>query len=249
MLVHRRCDGEMGYRAERCQVESTVVGRSVFAYQSGTVQTEYYRQIEQRHVVDDIIIGSLCKRTVDIAERLQSVFRHTGRESHGMSFCDTHVEHTVGHSLHHDIHRATGRHGRCHTHDLLVFLRQFEQGISENILELRRLVAGISDDTLSSLRVEFARRMPDGGTLLGRFITLALGGMEMQELRSLHVLELHENPYYLLHVMTIERSEISDVHSLEDVLLMAECRLQCIVEPYDALLAVFIEIALGMEPL
>ena len=91
--------------------------------------------------------------------------------------------------------------------------------------------------------------MPDGGTLLGRFITLALGGMEMQELRSLHVLELHENPYYLLHVMTIERSEISDVHSLEDVLLMAECRLQCIVEPYDALLAVFIEIALGMEPL
>ena len=49
--------------------------------------------------------------------------------------------------------------------------------------------------------------------------------------------------------MTVERSEISDVHSLEDVLLMAECRLQCIVEPYDALLAVFIEIALGMEPL
>ena len=111
------------------------------------------------------------------------------------------------------------------------------------------MVAGISDDTLSSLRVEFARCMPDGGTLLSRFITLALCGMEMQELRSLHVLELHENPYYLLHVMTIERSEISDVHSLEDVLLMAECRLQCIVEPYDALLAVFIEIALGMEPL
>ena len=49
--------------------------------------------------------------------------------------------------------------------------------------------------------------------------------------------------------MTVERTEVSDIHSLEDVLLMAQCRFQRIVQADDALLAVVVEVAFGVEPL
>ena len=49
--------------------------------------------------------------------------------------------------------------------------------------------------------------------------------------------------------MTVERSEVADIHTLEDVLLMTQCRLQCIVQAQDALLAVFVEIAFRVQPL
>ena len=54
-----------------------MMGWSVFTYQSGTVKTHDNRQVEQCHVVDDVIVGTLCKRTVDIAEWDEAVFRHT----------------------------------------------------------------------------------------------------------------------------------------------------------------------------
>ena len=91
--------------------------------------------------------------------------------------------------------------------------------------------------------------MPDGSTLLGWFVTLALGGMQVEQLRTFHFLELLQQSYYFLDVMTVERTEVSDVHSLKDVLLMAQCRFQCIVQADDALLAVVVEVALGVEPL
>ena len=61
MLVHRRSDGEVRDRAQGCHVESTMMGRTIFSHQSGTVQAEYHRQIEQCHIMDDVIVGTLCK--------------------------------------------------------------------------------------------------------------------------------------------------------------------------------------------
>ena len=67
----------MRNRTESRHIEGTMMGRSVFTYQSGTVKTHDNRQVEQCHVVDDVIVGTLCKRTVDIAEWDETVFRHT----------------------------------------------------------------------------------------------------------------------------------------------------------------------------
>ena len=71
----------------------------------------------------------------------------------------------------------------------------------------------------------------------------------MQQLRTFHFLELLQQSYHLLDIMPVERTEVSDIHSLENVLLMAQCRFQRIVQADDALLAVVVEIALGVEPL
>ena len=91
--------------------------------------------------------------------------------------------------------------------------------------------------------------MPDGSTFLGWFVSLALGSMQVEQLRAFHASELLQDSYHFLYIMTVEWSEVSDVHSLEDILLMAQYRLEGIVQPDDAVLAVIIENTLGVEPL
>ena len=166
-----------------------------------------------------------------------------------MSLGDTHIKGAARHRLHHDVHGASCRHGWCHTYYLRVLLGKLQEGFAKYILVFRRFVAGVSYETFARFRIEFTWCMPDGSTLLGWFVTLSLGGMQMQQLRTFHFLELLQQSYHLLDIMTVERTEVSDIHSLENVLLMAQCRFQRIVQADDALLAVVVEIALGVEPL
>ena len=113
------------------------------------------------------------------------------------------------------------RFGWCHAYDLRVLLGKFQQGLSEDILKLRRLVAVVGNDSLAGFRVKLAWCMPDGSTFLGWFVSLALGGMQVEQLRAFHASELLQDSYHFLYIMTVEWSEVSDVHSLEDILLMA----------------------------
>jgi hypothetical protein len=166
-----------------------------------------------------------------------------------MPLGNAHVEASVGHGLHHDVHRAAGGHGRCYPYNLGVLLSQFEERMAEDILELGRHPCGVIQDTLSGGGVELTRSVPDGGRLLGRFVALALHRVQMQQLGALHVLELPEQAHHLLDVVPVEGSEVADVHTLEDVLLMADGTLDGVVEPDDALATVVVEVALGMQPL
>ena len=45
--------------------------------------------------------------------------------------------------------------------------------------------------------------------------------MQVEQLRAFHASELLQDSYHFLNIMTVEWSEVSDVHSLEDILLMA----------------------------
>ena len=43
--------------------------------------------------------------------------------------------------------------------------------------------------------------------------------MKMQQLRTFHVLQLSEDTYQFLDVMSVVGAEIADIHALEDILL------------------------------
>ena len=77
MLVHGGADGEVRNGAQSSHVESTMMGRTVFAYQTGTVPAEYDMKVQQGHVVNNVVVSTLRESTIDIAERYQSVFSHT----------------------------------------------------------------------------------------------------------------------------------------------------------------------------
>ena len=46
--------------------------------------------------------------------------------------------------------------------------------------------------------------------------------MQMEQLRAFHFLHLAEDAHELFDVVSVERAEIADIHSLEDVLLVRD---------------------------
>ena len=97
--------------------------------------------------------------------------------------------------------------------------------------------------------VEFSGGVPHGCALLGGFVALAFGGVQMQQLGAFHIFELAQQAHDFGHVVPVERSEIAYVHALENVLLMTDGRFDGVVEPQNALAPVIVEIASCAEPL
>ena len=180
-LVHGRCYGEVGYGSQRGNVERPVVCWSVLAHESGAVETEHYGQVEYGGVVYDVVVGSLRERAVYVAERYESVLSHSAREGHGVPLGYAHVERPVRHRLHHDVHGASCGHGGRHPHYARIVLGKAQERLPEHVLIARRAPCGHGVEPLSRLGVELPRRVPYGGFLLGRLISLAFGGVEMQQ--------------------------------------------------------------------
>ena len=59
--------------------------------------------------------------------------------------------------------------------------------------------------------------------------------MQMQEFRSAHIHQLAQDAYEVDDIVAVEGSEVSDIHSLEDILLMAYGTLERIIEADDSL--------------
>lgn len=135
------------------------------------------------------------------------------------------------------------------TPTILVLPGQLQQRLSKDILVLLRSVVVAVDDALARFRVELSRCVPDSGTLLGRLIAFTLDGMQVQEFRTFHVLYLAEYPNKFYDIVSVERSEIPYVHTLEDILLMADGTLQSVVQTDDALAALIGEHSLRVQPL
>lgn len=104
--------------------------------------------------MNDIVVGALGKGAVDITERLQAVLCHTAREGHSMALGDAHVEDTVGHGLHHDVHRTARGHGWGDAYNLRILLSELQEGLAEDVLKLWWAVAVVVDDALTRSGVE-----------------------------------------------------------------------------------------------
>ena len=107
-----------------------------------------------------------------------------------MAFCYSDIECTVRECFHQFVHGTACRHCWSDTYDTGILLRQFHESLTEYILKLRRFVLVIGSDAGTGIWVELSRSVPDGGSLLCRLVSLAFLGVDMQELRSAHILEL-----------------------------------------------------------
>ena len=73
-------------------------------------------------------------------------------------------------------------------------------------------------------------------------------GVQVQQFRTFHVLQLSQDPHHLLDIMTVEGSEVTDVHTLEDVLLMTDRALHRIAQSDESLSTVILQHTLAMQP-
>ena len=94
-LVGRGHHHEIGQGAQIGEVEAAGMGGAVGADQAGPVHGEADRQILDRDVVDDLIVGALEEGRIDGAEGPVALGGEAGGEGHGMLLGDPDVEHPV----------------------------------------------------------------------------------------------------------------------------------------------------------
>ena len=97
--------------------------------------------------------------------------------------------------------------------------------MTENVLKFGGHITAILQDALSCFRVELAWGMPNRGTFFGRFVSFSFRCMQVKQLWTFHISKLLQYTYYLLNIVSVKRAEVTDVHSLEDILLMTQCTL------------------------
>ena len=91
-FVGRRHDHHVGNAGDEGQVEGAVVRRAIGADQAAAVDRENDRQILQRDVVDQLVVGALQEGRVDGDDRLQAFAGEAGGEGDGMLLGDADIE-------------------------------------------------------------------------------------------------------------------------------------------------------------
>ena len=251
MLVHGRRNGQMGDGAQGRHVEGSMMCRSVFAHQAGAVQAQDDVQPQDGYIVDDIVVSPLGKGTVYVAERNQSLFGHSSGECHGVSLGNANVESALGHLLHHDAHRAACGHGWCDAYNLRILAGQLQQRLAKHILIAGRGVLLLPFSLFlshTSLHVKPPGSVPHGDILLGRCIAVAFLGVQVQQFGTLHALHLFQDAYQCFYVVAVERPEVADVHTLENVLLVRDGRFHGIGQTNQATAAVVLQQAHLVQP-
>ena len=83
---------EAGQAAEIGEVERAGMGRAVSADEAGAVDREAHRQLLDRHVMHDLIVGALQEGRIDRRERLHALGGEAGGKGHGMLLGDADIE-------------------------------------------------------------------------------------------------------------------------------------------------------------
>jgi hypothetical protein len=83
-----------------------MVRSAIFANKAGTVKAKDNRKVLQRHIVYQLVIGTLQEGRIYIAVHHHPLGCHTGRKGYSMLFGNAHIKRTVRKSIHHKLHGA-----------------------------------------------------------------------------------------------------------------------------------------------
>ena len=125
---------KLGKRREIGDVEAAGMGRAVGADQPGAVDREAHRQVLDRDVVDDLIVGALQEGRIDRAERPHALRGEAGGEGHRMLLGDADVEGAIGEGLGELVEPGARRHRRGDRDDRRVALGLLDQRLGEDVL-------------------------------------------------------------------------------------------------------------------
>ena len=172
----------------------------------------------QCHIVDDIVVGSLHKGRVDVAEWSLACRRKSCRECYCVTLGNAHIETALGHLRHHYGHRTSRRHSRCYAHNSLVEFGEVEERLTKDILHTGTLRSLF--DALSGLGVKASRSVPNREIVLCRCIAVTLLGDYMEQLWRVYPLQCSQGAYKQLHIVTIHTTKVAETKTLEEVTVL-----------------------------
>ena len=186
LLVLWRHDAHVGHLAQVREVEDAVMRRAVLADEAGAVEAERHGQVLQADIVDELVVGALRERRVERDDGVHARGRHASGQRHRVLLGDADVEEALRVRLAEGLEARARRHGRRDGEDVGAVLRELDERLAED-----RGVGGRTARLLRRLtraRVEAANAVELIGRLLGRLVSLALDGVDMDEHGALHLL-------------------------------------------------------------
>ena len=115
------------------------MGRAVGADEAGAIDGEAHRQILDRDVMHDLVVGALQEGGIDRRERLVALGGQPGGERHRMLLGDADIEGAVRKRFAENIEAGARRHRRGDGDDALVLLRFLHQALAEHLGVGRRI--------------------------------------------------------------------------------------------------------------
>src|SRR6267378_1779070 len=201
VLVRRRHDHGVGNAAQEAQIVAALVSRAIAADEAGAVHRKHDRQLLQRHVVNELIVGALQERRVDRHHRLQAVRGHPRGEGHRMLLGDRDVEIAIGETLGELDQAGALAHRRRDGNDAWIALRHVAQPLAED-LRIGGTGALLLKDRTAH-RVERPGPMPLDRVGFGGCVALALARHDVQQLRSTQLAEVAQRADQRLDVVTV----------------------------------------------
>ena len=163
------------------------MGGAVRADQAGAVDRQQYRQLLQRDVVDQLVVGALQERGVDCHYRLKPVAGHACREREGMLLGNANVEIAFRVLFLKLVKSGTVAHGGRDADQPFVPRGHVDQPVAEH---LRVGFPAAAADCLAIGRIEFADAVEPARVLLGRLESVPFLGDDVQELRTFQLADI-----------------------------------------------------------
>ena len=216
-LIGRGSDHQPRDGQQAGNIESTVVGLAVCADEACPVEHEAHRQVLDRHVVDELVVGALHEGRVDRHERLQALAGLSGGEGHGVLLGDTDVVGALGEVLAEAIQPRARWHGGGDGRDAFVLLCFADQRVGEHAGEARRIRDGLV--LLAGDHVEAGDAVVFVGSRLGRSVALALLRDHVDEERpaALRVGLAHvfQHGQQVVEVVAVDRADVVEAQLFE----------------------------------
>ena len=156
---------------QRMNDRSNAVGLAVGADNAAAIDGEHHRQVLDRHVMDQLIVGALQEGGIDRHHRLVAADRQPGGEGDRVLLGDRHVEillRVVAGELH---HAGAFAHCRRDCHQRAVFGGGFTQPVAEDFRIGRQAAGAFRQRTAG--RIELRHRVEADRILLRRRVTAA----------------------------------------------------------------------------
>ena len=190
------------------------MGRAVGADEAGAVHGEAHRQLLDRDVMHDLIVGALQEGRVDGGERLEAFGREPRGERHAVLLGDADIESALGKFLLELVDAGARRHRRGDGDDLRILARFLDQAFAVNLLIRRR--SGFRLDLRAGRDVELDHAVIFVGGFFRRLVALALLRHDMDQERAIagvaHVFQYRQQ---VVDIVTVDRADIEEAELVE----------------------------------
>ena len=188
---------------------------AVLPDQACSVNAEHHGKFLQGYVVDYLVVCPLGEGGVDAAIGLHPACGQACGKSHGVLFFYAHVEKPLREFFSKAREAAAEGHRRSDCDHSRVFPGKLAQNLAKDILVTAYRVFPV--DAFPCFRIEFPWGVPDGGFFLSWSVTLPFNGICVQDFRAFDVFQPFESIHDGIHVVAIDRTEIPEPESLEEI--------------------------------